>query len=170
MQQVYGHKAISYLDRDRIRAEVEAVDYNCGSLDVHSDHLHPVHYALASRGWRRMRGPARSSCRALSGSTRRVHPRVCTDQAEVEANHQVLGGGESYDYRFPSAPCAKDRCTMRRVFSELTNMPLSHILGGALGITMSRIPHFSRLGPATLWGSGFSGQGAPEGQMDAAAV
>ena len=74
-------------------------------------------------------------------------------------NRMIFGGGESYGYKFPSDLRAKVRGTMSGVYPELKDITLDYAWGGTLGITMSRLPHFTRLGPAAMSVSGFSGQG-----------
>ena len=74
-------------------------------------------------------------------------------------NRMIFGGGESYGYKFPTDLRAKVRGPMCEVFPELKDIRLDYAWGGTLGITMSRLPHFARLGPAALSVAGFSGQG-----------
>jgi len=74
-------------------------------------------------------------------------------------NRMIFGGGESYGYKFPSDLRAKVRGPMSGVYPELKDITLDYAWGGTLGITMSRLPHFTRLGPAAMSISGFSGQG-----------
>ncbi len=74
-------------------------------------------------------------------------------------NRMVFGGGESYGYKFPSDLRAKVRGPMLGVFPELKDARIDYAWGGTLGITMSRLPHFARLGPSAMSIAGFSGQG-----------
>ncbi|MCA0043802.1 NAD(P)/FAD-dependent oxidoreductase [Celeribacter litoreus] len=74
-------------------------------------------------------------------------------------NRMIFGGGESYGYKFPADLEAKVRGPMAGVFPELKNTQIDYAWGGTLGITMSRLPHFTRLSPTALSVSGFSGQG-----------
>ncbi|AJE47271.1 NAD(P)/FAD-dependent oxidoreductase [Celeribacter indicus] len=89
-------------------------------------------------------------------------------------NRMIFGGGESYGYRFPEDLEAKVRGPMAEVFPALRETKVDYAWGGTLGITMSRLPHFARLGPAALTVSGFSGQGVTlatlAGKMAAEAV
>jgi gamma-glutamylputrescine oxidase len=71
----------------------------------------------------------------------------------------IFGGGESYGYRFPADQRAKVRGPMLEVFPQLKSAKIDYAWGGTLGITMSRLPHFDRLGPSALSIAGFSGQG-----------
>ncbi|WP_417267540.1 NAD(P)/FAD-dependent oxidoreductase [Celeribacter baekdonensis] len=76
-----------------------------------------------------------------------------------EDNRMIFGGGESYGYKFPSDLRAKVRGPMVEVFPQLKSAKFECAWGGTLGITMSRLPHFDRLGPSALSIAGFSGQG-----------
>lgn len=89
-------------------------------------------------------------------------------------NRMIFGGGESYGYRFPADLAAKAGTPMRAIFPQLANARIDYAWGGTLGITMSRMPHFERIGPAAISCSGFSGQGIAmatlAGRMAAEAV
>ncbi|PTQ75113.1 NAD(P)/FAD-dependent oxidoreductase [Celeribacter persicus] len=89
-------------------------------------------------------------------------------------NRMIFGGGESYGYKFSADIRAKVRAPMLGVFPELKNTKLDYAWGGTLGITMSRLPHFARLGPSSMSIAGFSGQGVAlatlAGQIAAEAV
>lgn len=74
-------------------------------------------------------------------------------------NRMLFGGGESYGYRFPAEIAAKAGRPMREIFPQLAKTKIDYAWGGTLGITMSRLPHFARLGPAAMSCAGFSGQG-----------
>ncbi len=74
-------------------------------------------------------------------------------------NRMLFGGGESYGYRFPADIAALVRKPMLKVYPQLKDTRIDYAWGGTLGITMSRLPHFSRLGPDTLSAGGFSGHG-----------
>lgn len=74
-------------------------------------------------------------------------------------NRMIFGGGESYGYRFPADLAAKAGTPMRAIFPQLAKTRITHAWGGTLGITMSRLPHFEKIGPAAFSCAGFSGQG-----------
>ncbi|MCA8869331.1 MAG: FAD-binding oxidoreductase [Rhodobacteraceae bacterium] len=74
-------------------------------------------------------------------------------------NRLLFGGTESYGYRFPAYIAAKVRKPMLRIYPELRNTRIDYAWGGTLGITMTRMPLFSRLDNRTLTASGFSGHG-----------
>lgn len=71
----------------------------------------------------------------------------------------LFGGGESYGYRFPADIKAFVRRQMLEIFPDLADARIDYGWGGTLAITMSRLPHFARIGKATLSCSGYSGQG-----------
>jgi gamma-glutamylputrescine oxidase len=74
-------------------------------------------------------------------------------------NRMLFGGGESYGYRFPRDIAALVKKPMLKVYPQLKDVKIEHAWGGTLGITMSRLPHFSRLRGNILSASGFSGHG-----------
>ena len=71
----------------------------------------------------------------------------------------LFGGGESYGYRFPADIRALVSKPMLKVFPSLRDVRLDYAWGGTLGITMKRLPHFSRPGRRILSAAGFSGHG-----------
>lgn len=78
----------------------------------------------------------------------------------LSRDHRLLfGGGESYGWRFPADIRAKVRKPMLEVFPQLKDTRLDYAWGGTLGITMSRLPHFTRASGNVLSVGGFSGHG-----------
>ncbi|MEM9968854.1 MAG: FAD-binding oxidoreductase [Pseudomonadota bacterium] len=71
----------------------------------------------------------------------------------------LFGGGESYGYRFPTDIAATVRRPLSVIFPQLKDIPLDYAWGGTLGITMKRLPFFTRLSSNTLSASGYSGHG-----------
>lgn len=71
----------------------------------------------------------------------------------------LFGGGESYGWRFPRDIAAKVRGPMLEVFPQLKGVRLDYAWGGTLGITLSRLPHFTRAAGNVLSVGGFSGHG-----------
>ena len=86
----------------------------------------------------------------------------------------IFGGGESYGYRFPRDIAAKVRKPMTEIYPHLRDVRLDYAWGGTLGITMKRLPFFTRLAPNILSASGYSGHGVGTathaGQLLAAAI
>ena len=86
----------------------------------------------------------------------------------------IFGGGESYGYRFPRDIAAKVRKPMAEIYPHLRDVRIDYAWGGTLGITMKRLPFFTRLAPNILSASGYSGHGVGTathaGQLLAAAI
>ena len=76
-----------------------------------------------------------------------------------EDRRMLFGGGESYDYRFPKDIARLVRKPMTKIFPQLSNVQIDYAWGGTLGITMNRMPHFSRISGNTVSISGYSGHG-----------
>ncbi|MFQ6547335.1 NAD(P)/FAD-dependent oxidoreductase [Aestuariibius sp. 2305UL40-4] len=83
----------------------------------------------------------------------------------MQDDRLIFGGGESYGYRFPRDIARKVRGPLARVFPQLKTVKITHAWGGTLGITMTRMPHLMRVGPATLSLSGYSGHGVAMGTL-----
>ena len=71
----------------------------------------------------------------------------------------LFGGRESYSIAFPRDIRTALVARMEKLFPQLKGVGVSHVWGGALGITMSRLPHVARVAPNILSGAGFSGHG-----------
>jgi len=73
--------------------------------------------------------------------------------------HFLFGGRESYSLRFPKdiATALIDRMTT--LFPQLSGVEVTHVWGGSLAITPTRLPYLARPAPNLLSASGFSGQG-----------
>jgi gamma-glutamylputrescine oxidase len=74
-----------------------------------------------------------------------------------EDGRLLFGGGESYGYRFPDIQ-ATVRKPMEQVFPQLRDVRITHAWGGTLAITVTRLPHFARIG-RMLSAAGYSGAG-----------
>lgn len=71
----------------------------------------------------------------------------------------LFGGRESYSIGFPRDIATALIARMTRLFPQLAGVGISHVWGGTLGITMSRLPHVAQVAPNILSGAGFSGHG-----------
>ncbi len=71
----------------------------------------------------------------------------------------LFGGRESYSVGFPTDITTKLRARMLSLFPQLAGVEISHVWGGTLGITMTRLPAVMRVAPNVLAASGFSGHG-----------
>lgn len=71
----------------------------------------------------------------------------------------IFGGGEKYVQTPPADIGAFVRTHMAEVFPSLGNVPIDYAWGGAVGVTMNRLPHMGRKGNV-FYAHGFSGHGA----------
>ncbi|MFQ3183604.1 MAG: gamma-glutamylputrescine oxidase [Alteromonas macleodii] len=76
-----------------------------------------------------------------------------------EDNRMLFGGGESYGYKFPNNIAKTVRKPMLKIYPQLKDTKIDYAWGGTLGITMNRMPHFSRVSNNVLSISGYSGHG-----------
>lgn len=71
----------------------------------------------------------------------------------------IFGGGEKYTSRPPRDIAAFVRKHMVQVFPALADVPINYAWGGAVSVSMNRLPHFGQQG--NIWfAHGFSGHGA----------
>jgi gamma-glutamylputrescine oxidase len=71
----------------------------------------------------------------------------------------IFGGGEKYTSRPPRDIAAFVRKHMVQVFPRLAEVPIDYAWGGAVSVSMNRLPHFGQEG--NIWfAHGFSGHGA----------
>ena len=71
----------------------------------------------------------------------------------------LFGGRESYGLGFPSDIATALVKRMETLFPQLAGVTVSHVWGGSLAVTMTRLPHIARVAPNVLSGAGFSGHG-----------
>jgi gamma-glutamylputrescine oxidase len=76
-----------------------------------------------------------------------------------EDKRLLFGGRESYGIGFPADISTALVARMCSLFPQLQGVGISHVWGGTLGITMSRLPSVQRVAPHILSGAGFSGHG-----------
>ena len=77
----------------------------------------------------------------------------------AEDGRFLFGGRESYTLGFPQDIETALIRRMVTLFPQLEGVPVSHVWGGTLGITMPRLPLVARVGRSILNASGFSGHG-----------
>lgn len=77
----------------------------------------------------------------------------------MEEGRFLFGGRESYSLGFPRDIGGPLRRRMNRLFPQLRGVEFTHVWGGAIAITMTRLPHVARLGRAGMSAAGFSGHG-----------
>ena len=71
----------------------------------------------------------------------------------------IFGGGEKYVQSPPADIAGFVRKHIVEVFPRLANTPIHYAWGGAVGVTMNRLPHVGRKGNV-FYAHGFSGHGA----------
>ena len=97
------------------------------------------------------------------------------DYFRFSADHRMLFGGRvSYTTMTPPNLRGVMARRMGEVFPALRDVPVSHVWGGFVDISMNRAPDFGRLGERLFYLQGFSGHGVAltglAGQMVAEAV
>lgn len=77
----------------------------------------------------------------------------------LSADHRLLfAGGEKYSPRPPRDIAAFVRPHMLKLFPQLADAAIDYAWGGAVGITVNRLPHVGREGNL-IFAHGYSGQG-----------
>lgn len=71
----------------------------------------------------------------------------------------IFGGGERYSQTPPRDIAAFVRPFMAQVFPQIAGAPIDYGWGGAVAVTMNRLPHIGRRGNV-FFAHGFSGHGA----------
>ena len=82
-----------------------------------------------------------------------------------EDGRMIFGGGENYSSRFPRDIKAFVRPHMLNIYPELAETEIEFGWGGAVGITLNRMPDFGRIGERLWYAQGFSGHGVPTATM-----
>lgn len=82
-----------------------------------------------------------------------------------EEGRLLFGGGENYSSRFPRDIKAFVRPHMLKIYPELEDVDIEFGWGGAVGITLNRMPDFGRIGGCLWYAQGFSGHGVPTATM-----
>jgi len=77
----------------------------------------------------------------------------------------IFGGGENYSSRLPRDIKAFVRPHMLNIYPELQDIDIDYGWGGAVGITLNRMPDFGRIGKHLWYAQGFSGHGVPTATM-----
>jgi gamma-glutamylputrescine oxidase len=77
----------------------------------------------------------------------------------------LFGGGENYSSRFPADIKSFVRPHMIKIYPELCDIKIDYGWGGAVGITLNRLPDFGRVGEHLWYAQGFSGHGVPTATM-----
>lgn len=82
------------------------------------------------------------------------------DYFRLSADHRLLFGGRaSYSTLPPPDLAGTLRRRMTRVFPRLAGIEMEYVWGGYVDISLSRAPHWGRLGQNIYYAQGFSGHG-----------
>lgn len=82
------------------------------------------------------------------------------DYFRLSSDHRMLFGGRvSYSKLDPPGLRARMRSRMLDVFPQLGDVAVDHVWGGYVDISMSRAPHWGRIGSNLYFAQGFSGHG-----------
>lgn len=82
------------------------------------------------------------------------------DYFRLSSDHRLLFGGRaSYSTLPPPNLRGTMLSRMARVFPQLNGVRLDHVWGGYVDISLSRAPHWGRLGDNVYFAQGFSGHG-----------
>jgi len=82
------------------------------------------------------------------------------DYFRLSHDHRMLFGGRvSYSGIDPPALGARMRKRMHTVFPQLSDVDIDYVWGGFVDISMSRAPHWGRIGGNLYFAQGFSGHG-----------
>jgi gamma-glutamylputrescine oxidase len=92
-------------------------------------------------------------CDAAVADTRHV-----LDYYRKSDNRLLYAGREAY-WSPPEDVAALVRPRMASVYPKLAQVPIDYGWHGTVGITATRMPHFGRLAPRTLFAHGYSGHG-----------
>ncbi|MDH3633994.1 MAG: FAD-binding oxidoreductase [Gammaproteobacteria bacterium] len=87
--------------------------------------------------------------------------RFVVNYYRLSADKRMLfGGGENYRQNFPADIANFVRKPMLEIYPELVDCRIDYAWGGALAVTLNRMPHFGRLGQHNIYyAQGYSGQG-----------
>jgi gamma-glutamylputrescine oxidase len=76
-----------------------------------------------------------------------------------EDDRLLFGGGENYRRGFPANIARFVRPCMLKVFPQMCDAHIDYAWGGALSVTVNRLPHVGRLPPNLFFAQGYSGHG-----------
>ncbi len=86
--------------------------------------------------------------------------RFVVNYFRMSEDHRLLfGGRESYSIGYPRDIKTALNARMTSLFPQLRGTQMSHVWGGTLGITMTRLPSIQAITPNILSCAGFSGHG-----------
>lgn len=141
----------------RIKAAhvINATDAWIGELDpgLGSYTVPIMNYNIAT-------GPLPNADQLLPSDAAVADSRFVLNYFRLSADKRLIfGGGEKYVRRPPADIAGFVRKHMAEVFPSLAQTPIDYAWGGAVGVTMNRLPHMGRKGNI-FYAHGFSGHGA----------
>lgn len=95
----------------------------------------------------------------LPGGEAVADTRHVLDYYRKSADGRMLFAGREAYLGMPRDVARLVRPRMLRVFPQLRDVATEHAWSGTVGITVTRMPHFGRLGERLLFAHGYSGQG-----------
>lgn len=105
-------------------------------------------------------GPLTNADQLLPSDAAVADSRFVLNYFRLSADKRLIfGGGEKYVQTPPADVSAFVRKHMVEVFPSLADTPIDYAWGGAVGVTMNRLPHIGRKGNV-FFAHGFSGHGA----------
>ena len=119
---------------------------------------------------------SQAQCRQLIPSNAAVcDNNFVLDYFRFSADHRMLFGGRvSYTTQTPAHLQAVMQQRLAKVFPALAAVPIEHVWGGFVDISMNRAPDFGRVGDKLYYLQGFSGHGVAltglAGQLVAEAI
>jgi gamma-glutamylputrescine oxidase len=121
--------------------------------DLHSYTVPIMNYNIAT-------APLLDADQLLPSDTAVADSRFVLNYFRLSADKRLIfGGGEKYVQQPPADIAAFVRKHMVQVFPSLAQTPIDYAWGGAVGVTMNRLPHMGRTGNM-FYAHGFSGHGA----------
>ncbi len=112
-------------------------------------------YIIATEPMARERADDLIRQRAAASDTNHV-----LDYFRLTADHRLLFGGGDRHRPAPLHRVAQDmRRLMLQVFPQLADLPVAHVWGGQVDMSLNQAPDFGRLGANIYYLQGFSGHG-----------
>jgi gamma-glutamylputrescine oxidase len=137
---------------------IVATDTWTGELD--EDFRHLGHYTIPIMNYNVATAPLSNWQDYLPSDAAVADSRFVLNYFRLSADKRLIfGGGEKYVQTPPADIAAFVRKHIAEVFPSLANTPIDYAWGGAVGVTMNRLPHIGRRGNV-FFAHGFSGHGA----------
>lgn len=175
----HGHRGVTaHTAQGQVRARFAVVAGNC-TLGEHGPGVLPHIRARTMPVGTYMVGtaplPPELCARLIARNAAVCDNNFALDYFRFSADHRLLFGGRvSYTTLTPPRLPTVMRQRMGAIFPELANVPVDHLWGGFVDISLNRAPDFGRVGQNVYYLQGFSGHGVAltglAGQLVAEAV